>query len=154
MADVAQQPAHDRTRSDCQHEKKGSDMKTRTAVIISTAWFALSACAMSPEHAMEDRAEADYDARVSSAERTYDRAMERCDALSGNAEEVCEKEAKAERESALIDAKAKYKEDEVRADKENSRLDAEYEAARERCDALSGSAEDACISEAELKYHR
>jgi hypothetical protein len=31
-------------------------------------------------------------------------------------------------------------------------MKADYKAAKERCDSLSGSAKDACVSEAKMKY--
>jgi hypothetical protein len=36
----------------------------------------------------------------------------------------------------------------------DERLDAEYKVAKEKCDALSGDAKDACVSNAKVKYHQ
>jgi hypothetical protein len=40
------------------------------------------------------------------------------------------------------------------ADARDTKLDAQYKVAKEKCDALSGDAKDACIRDAKLKYHQ
>ena len=103
------------------------------------------------------------DARVARAEVTHAVAKEKCDDLSGNAKDVCVKEADA----ALVKAKADAKVDRVAADTqqdstakqadarqqaEQDKRDADYKVAVEKCDALSGSAKSTCVSEAKLRY--
>jgi len=103
------------------------------------------------------------DARVTRAEATYGVAKEKCDNLSGNPKDVCVKEADA----ALIKAKAEAKVDRVatdtrhdaeakQADARNEankdKRDAEYKVAIEKCDALAGTAKDACVSGAKSQY--
>jgi hypothetical protein len=103
------------------------------------------------------------DARVARAEATHGVAKEKCDDLSGNAKDVCVKEADA----ALVKAKADAKVDRVAADTqqdstakqaearqqaEQDKRDADYKVAIEKCDALSGSAKSTCISDAKLRY--
>jgi len=103
------------------------------------------------------------DARVARAEATHAVAKEKCDDLSGNAKDVCVKEADA----ALVKAKADAKVDRVAADTqqdstakqadarqqaEQDKRDADYKVAIEKCDALSGSAKNTCVSEAKLRY--
>ena len=103
------------------------------------------------------------DARVARAEATHGVAKEKCDDLSGNAKDVCVKEADA----ALVKAKADAKVDRVAADTqqdsiakqadarqqaEQDKRDADYKVAVEKCDALSGSAKSTCVSEAKLRY--
>jgi hypothetical protein len=76
---------------------------------------------------------------------------------------VCVKEADA----ALVRAKADAKVDRVAADTqqdstakqadarqqaEQDKRDADYKVAVEKCDALSGSAKNTCVSEAKLRY--
>ena len=103
------------------------------------------------------------DARVARAEATHNVAKERCDDLSGNAKDVCVKEADA----ALVKAKADAKVDRVTADTRQDaatkqadavkeataeKRNAEYKVAIEKCDALAGPAKDSCISNAKLQY--
>ena len=86
-------------------------MKLRTAL-----FFAMSFAAMSPVYAayvkdaMEDRAEARYDA---------------------------EKDSGKEPAQATDDQMKAY-----------------YQAAKEKCDQLSGNAKDTCINDAKLKYRQ
>src|SRR6266487_4551171 len=98
------------------------------------------------------------DARVARAEATHGVAKEKCDDLSGNAKDVCVKEADA----ALVKGKADAKVDRVAADTQQDsaakqadarqqaaqdKRDADYKVAIEKCDALSGSAKITCVSD-------
>jgi hypothetical protein len=98
------------------------------------------------------------DARVTRIEATYNVAKEKCDALSGNTKDVCVKEAGA----VLVKAKADAKVERVTADSHQDaatkqadarrEANAEYKVAIERCDAFTGSAKNACISDAKVQY--
>ena len=115
------------------------------------------------EAAYRNTPKARESARVAMATANYNVAHEKCDDLTGNAKDVCVKEAKA----ALVKGKANAKVDRVTADtrqeaatkqadvrKEASadKRDAEYKVAVEKCDALSGTAKDACVSSAKTQY--
>jgi hypothetical protein len=103
------------------------------------------------------------DARIARAEATHNVSKEKCDDLSGNAKDVCVKEADA----TLTKVKADAKVDRVAADTKDDvamkdadarrqaaadKRDADYKVAAEKCDSLSGSAKSTCISEAKLRY--
>lgn len=103
------------------------------------------------------------EARVARAEANHNVAKEKCDDLSGNAKDVCVKEADAALSKAKADAKvdrvaADSREDsaakqaEARQKAANDKRDADYKVAVEKCDALSGAAKDACVSDAKLRY--
>jgi hypothetical protein len=99
---------------------------------------------------------------LAKADAAYDTAKEKCDDLSGNAKDVCVKDAKAAHVKALeaakvADARAETNvaPDKKAADVSEARKDAnqnvreaEYKAARERCDALSGDVKDKCVADA------
>ena len=104
-----------------------------------------------------------YDARVVKAEAQYSVAKERCDYLSGNAKDVCVKEAQAAETAAKADAKAQMKtaeatttagekSAEARKDAASDKRDADYAVAKEKCDALAGSAKDNCLSQAKARF--
>lgn len=107
-----------------------------------------------------------YKARMTKAEAAYDVAKERCDDQTGNAKDVCKKDAKAAYEKAKGEAKVQRAEAtpsvspaRKEADVSNARKDAaqnareaEYKAAEQRCDALSGAQKDACIDEAKTHF--
>lgn len=104
-----------------------------------------------------------YEARVARAETDYAVARERCDDTSGNAKDVCVKEAKAREAIAMADAKVQMKTSDANAtagekaadarrDAANDKLDALYNVAREKCDSSVGYARDACIKEAKARF--
>ena len=115
------------------------------------------------EAAYKNTPKAREDARVTRAEATYNVAKEKCDDLAGNPKDVCVKEA----EAVLVKAKADAKVDRVSADaKQDSAMkeadarkqaaedkrNADYKVAIEKCDSLTGSAKNTCISDAKLRY--
>ena len=117
------------------------------SMIRKLAVVAFSVTAFSAAHAAtpaEERAESQYKA-----------AMERCEPLKGNAQDVCEKDAKAARERAKAGDKAARKgTPEARADAGERTARAEYKAAMERCDSLKGKEQDACESQAKAMRDR
>jgi hypothetical protein len=115
------------------------------------------------EAAYEATPKAREDARVARAEATHSVAKEKCDDLSGNAKDVCVKEADA----ALVKAKADAKVDRVAADTRQDaatkqadankeanadKRNADYKVAIEKCDALAAPAKDTCVGNAKVQY--
>src|SRR6266481_1929277 len=96
------------------------------------------------KNADEERIEAEYKA---------DKA--KCDAMSGNAKDVCVKEAKGKEKiaKAELDARADPSE---RAQRkvEEAKAEAKYEVAKERCDDMKGKEKDACQQEAKATHER
>lgn len=103
-----------------------------------------------------------YGVAKAKADADYAVAKEKCDDLAGNSKDICEKDAKAVQVKALESAKVS----EVRKDASakpgdiaNARKDAnektreaDYKAAKERCDPLSGDAKDTCIADAKRRF--
>ena len=115
------------------------------------------------EAAYKNTPKAREHARVAHAQANYDVAIEKCDDLAGNVKDVCVKEAKAElvkgKANARVDRvtsdtrqEAATKQAEARKDANADKRDAEYKVAIEKCDALAGSAKDACVSNAKAQY--
>jgi hypothetical protein len=92
------------------------------------------------------------DAANARAEAAYAVAKEKCDDLAGNPKDVCVKEAKATQTKAKADAKANAKVSEVRKDASEDKRDANFEVAKQRCDALAGDAKTRCIDEAKARF--
>ena len=89
------------------------------------------------------------DAAKDRADAQYKTAMERCEPMKGNAQDVCEKEAKAARDKSKADVSAATKgTTESRADAVETKAKADYRVAMERCEPLKGNAQDACESKA------
>ena len=89
---------------------------------------------------------------VAKAESAYAVAKERCDDKSGNAKDVCVKEAKAVEIKALADAKMGKEIGEARKDSAAEKLDADYKVAIEKCDALAGEPKNSCVAAAKTKF--
>lgn len=93
-----------------------------------------------------------YDATVKQAEANYDAAKAQCKALSGNQKDVCMQRAEADYTKAKADAKVQKKGSEQMKDAREDKRDAEYKVAKEKCDALSGAAKDACVDRAKTQF--
>lgn len=117
-----------------------------------------------------------YKARMAKGQAAYDLSKERCDDSTGNAKDVCVKEAKA----ALVSAKADAKQQRTTSDANHDaaeesadakaeasdkakaagrkasedKLDAQYQVAKEKCDAAAGTAKDTCLDEAKLRFKK
>ncbi len=90
--------------------------------------------------------------RTVKADTMYAVAKERCDDQSGNAKDVCVKEAKAVHEKALADVTMDKKVGDAAHESMETKRDADYKVAAEKCDASSGDAKSACMSAAKAKY--
>lgn len=89
---------------------------------------------------------------MAKAESAYAVAKEKCDDISGNAKDVCVKEAKAIEVKALADAKLGKQIGEAKQDAAQDKMDADYKVAVEKCDALSGDAKTSCNAAAKAKF--
>ena len=89
---------------------------------------------------------------VAKAEAAYAVAKEKCDDKSGNAKDVCVKEAKAAEAKALADAKMSEEIGEAKKDAATEKSEADYKVQIEKCDALAGDAKASCISAAKTKF--
>ncbi|QBQ39594.1 hypothetical protein E1742_24740 [Pseudoduganella plicata] len=110
------------------------------------------------------RAEADATAHYKNTLRAYTKARQdiaeadyavdhsRCEALTGNDKDVCIKRAKSTRTAALADARADKKVIEARSNAREDKRIAEYKVAAEKCDALSGTPKEQCVSAAKTRF--
>lgn len=90
--------------------------------------------------------------KVAKAEAAYAVAKEKCDDQSGNAKDVCVKEAKAVEVKALADAKLGKEIGSAKLDAAQDKRDADYKVAIEKCDALAADAKTSCIAAAKTKF--
>lgn len=100
------------------------------------------------------------------ADASYEVAKEKCDDLSGNAKDICVKDAKAAHVRDIQAAKVSEAQHEKNvapevkagdvsdAKKEAAQKvrEADYKAAVERCDSLAGAAKDTCVANAKRTY--
>jgi len=117
-------------------------MKTLIATLVATA---VSAIAVAPASAAPVDKDA-HRAAMDKAAADYRSAKAKCDARSGNAEEVCEDEAKLAQARAELDAYTKY--DTTGGNLRDARakvIRAEHELAETQCDASTASGDkDRC----------
>jgi len=115
------------------------------------------------EAAYERTPKAREAARVAHAQANYDVAIEKCDDRAGNVKDVCVKEAKAQLVKGKSDAKvdrvttdarqdAGARQADARKEADEASRNAEYQVAIERCDAQAGTAKEACVSGAKLRF--
>lgn len=122
-----------------------SKLSPAFVLALAVAAFAGSSFAMTDAEykAARDRINADYKA-----------AKAACDKLKGNAEDVCEEEAKGKRNIARAELEHQREPNEKNARAvELAKAKAAYEVAEERCDDLKGEAEDRCEAEARAAYN-
>ena len=90
-----------------------------------------------------------YGQAKTSAKATYDTDKKACDAMSGNAKDICVAEAKAKRVKTEENAEAAYKNTpKAREHAIHEAAEADYKVAKERCDDKAGNDKDVCVKEA------
>ena len=130
------------------HQNEGIMRKSN--VILVALGFSVSSAVMAQQ---QQRLPSDvyelYVADKERIEREYKADKTRCDSLDGNAEDVCEAEAKGREEVAKAELEDKYRPSrESRYEVRMARAKADYRVAKERCDDLSGNVKDVCLEEA------
>ena len=117
------------------------------AMVIGAVAFGVNA-ATDAEKAQK----ADYNAVVAKADADYKAAKEACNAKQGNDKDVCLKQAQANHDKVVADAKATRKSNDAVASARDTKMEAQYKVAKEKCDSLSGDAKDACVKQAKQQY--
>jgi hypothetical protein len=108
--------------------------------IASTCLIAGQAGAMTQDEykVAKEKIEADY---------KVDKAS--CDSLKGNANDVCEKEAKGKENVAKAELEQQYKpSDRNSRNVKEEKVKAAYEVAKEKCDDMKGESKSACEKQA------
>ena len=114
------------------------------AVALALAGSAYAQTDRKMKNAEEEKIEAQYKA---------DKA--KCDAMTGNAKDVCTKEAKGKEKVAKAENDAKANPSERNTRKvEEAKADAAYDVAKERCDDLKAKEKDACQKDAKAQHEK
>lgn len=86
-------------------------------------------------------------------EATYKADKKACDAMNGNAKDVCEKEAKGKEKIAKAELEQQYKPSERNARKvAETKADVAYDVAKEKCEDLKGDAQKSCEKDAKAQH--
>lgn len=96
----------------------------------------------------------EYKEAIERADADYKAAKEACESREGHERDVCMKQARADHVRATAEAKAQYKSKTAMAGARESDHDAQYKVAKEKCEGLSGDAQEACIRDAKMRYHQ
>jgi len=120
--------------------------KTMIALFAAAGLFAGSATAATGSKDARDQA-------VNAAEAQYKTDKASCDALKGNAKDICMQEAKGKEKVAKAEAKATYEgTPKARESARVAHADAMYDVAKEKCDDLAGNPKDVCVKEAKAAH--
>jgi hypothetical protein len=116
------------------------------------------------ELALQFKPTADNDekVRLAKADAVYAVSLQRCRSYDGNAREVCRKDAKAVYAGAKTEARLQkdvvaqqLRSDGIvreRTEREEKVAEAQFNAARERCEALPGDGRDACLLDVRRRF--
>ena len=86
------------------------------------------------------------------ADTAWDVAKERCDERAGNDKQTCVVEAKTAHAKALADARLDQKVGAARRDAADDKREADYNLAKEKCEALAGANKASCLATAKSNY--
>ena len=116
------------------------------AVIVMALGLGIAGAAYAANDRMSREA---YKAEKDRIDAEYKTAKEACNKFSGNVEDVCKAQAKANQHVAEAELDAKNKGTaKARYDARVARAEAQYSVAKEKCDDLSGNPKDVCMKEA------
>ena len=116
---------------------------------------ALSAACLTLACNAEASTKAEYNAAKDRATADYKAAVDQCKNLAGNPKDICEAQAKAAEKKADAMAEADYKATpKARADALATSADADYDVAKQKCDAKTGNEKDVCVKEAKAVQTR
>lgn len=87
-------------------------------------------------------------------EQRYEAEKKRCENLQGDEKDVCEKQAEANRDAAKADSERDAKKAEANRDANKEKKDAQFKVEKEKCEAMSGDAQDRCIAEVKTRFDR
>ena len=126
----------DNARDVCRERAKGQERVARAELEYNRSGEEKDATRLATE-------KADADFRV---------ARERCDDRSGIDKDICVTEAKTAHTKALADAKMRQRVGEARRDAAEDKREADYNLAREKCDALTGDDKARCLADAKARF--
>jgi opacity protein-like surface antigen len=126
----------------------------RSALSFAAALSLSALLAAAPAQAAQVN-KAEYKAGKDKIEADYKADKTACKPLTGNAQDVCQEEAKAKEKNAR--AALEYAHTGKPADERRlleTKVDGAYDVAKERCDDLAGNAKDVCVREAKTVHEK
>ena len=109
--------------------------------------------AMSTGAIAATKTKAEYEGVKAEIANKYKADKAACDAMSGNAKDICKEEAKGHQKVSKAELEASHSPSEKhRFDVRMAKADAAYAVAKEKCDDSAGNAKDVCRKEAKSAY--
>jgi len=105
-------------------------------------------------NAQSDATRAGYIMTEEQIKARYDGAMEQCNGMKGDQQDLCEKEAEAARDKARADAEMHERASEAQKDAAEKKAEADYELGKARCDAMSGNEAKTCKADLDARFNR
>jgi hypothetical protein len=119
-----------------------------TSIIVSTLALAIG-LALSTGAIAESMSKKQFKAFDKKIDAEYKVAKKGCNSLSGNAEDICEAQAKGNKNIAATELKYNYTPNAKTLYKARiAKADADYSVASQKCDDKDGNVEDVCEKEA------
>lgn len=119
-------------------------LKTAASLIATSALLVFGSAA----HA-ENFSKDVYSGAKDHIKTLYKTERDACDAMSGNAKDVCVEEAKGREKIGLAQLEYNYTgKDKDRMDLAESKWESRYAVAKEKCDDAAGNAKDVCMQQA------
>jgi hypothetical protein len=97
-------------------------------------------------------AKARMDSQIANADADFMIAKVACEPKAAQEKAVCVKEAQATQVRLVADAKAHKTSVDARADARDDTRDAQYKVALAKCDAMSGTQKDTCVTSANSTF--
>lgn len=136
---------------------KNNHSALKTAALAACMFFAATAAHAQRDaqsNAQSDATRAGVIMTEEQIETRYDAAMEQCNNMKGEQENLCEKQAEAERDKARADAEMHERASEAQKDAAKQKAEADYELGKARCDAMSGNEAKTCKADLDARFNR
>ena len=114
--------------------------KFNISSILVVLGFAFSGSAIAQNMSKDE-----HEAAEKSIVAQYKLDKEKCESLTGNAEDICVADAKGKEKVAKAELEAKFKPSKEAAYKVSvAKAEANYDVSKERCDDIAGNEKDVC----------
>jgi hypothetical protein len=144
------------TKADAQYktDKSKCDFMTGNAkdICVEEVKGKLKVARAESEFAYSGKQKDQANVVVTKAKVAYAVAKEKCDDQTGNAKDVCIKEAKAAQANAMADAEMNKKVIAAREESAEEKHEAAYKVAAQKCDAMTGDAKSSCLNTAKAEH--
>jgi hypothetical protein len=105
-------------------------------------------------NAQSDATRAGYIMTDEQIDARYDAAIEQCNGMEGDRQDLCEKEAQTARDKARADAEMHERASQAQKEAAEKKADADYELGKARCDAMSGNEAKTCRADLDARFNR